>query len=68
MTYVPTIDEDVCAAHGECVWIAPEVFELDGIATVKGTGPDKTILEAARACPTSAISVTDDNTGEQIFP
>lgn len=69
MSYVPTIDDAACAAHGDCVDIAPAVFALDGdIATIIGTDQDAVILAAAEACPSVAIVVTDSASGEQIFP
>lgn len=68
MPYVPRIDEAACAGHGDCVEIAPEVFELDDIAHVIGTGSPKLILEAAESCPSAAISVFDEETGEQVYP
>jgi ferredoxin len=68
MTYVPQIDESACAAHGDCAVIAPEVFRVDDLAHIIGTGPDELILEAAEACPSVAITVIDDATGETIYP
>ena len=69
MTFIPTIDETACAAHGDCVEIAPSVFVLDGdVAEVIGTAPDDLILQAAEACPSVAILVTDNATGEQVYP
>ncbi len=68
MTYVPHIDEAACAAHGDCVDIAPQVFRLDDVAVVIGTGPDDLILEAAQACPSAAISIVDSDTGEAVYP
>ena len=68
MRYVPTIDPGACSAHGDCVDIAPEVFELEDTAMVIGDGPDELILEAAKACPSLAITVTDSETGETVFP
>jgi ferredoxin len=68
MSYVPSIDPNECSAHGDCVDIAPEVFQLDDTATVVGSGPDELILEAAAACPAVAISVVDSETGETVFP
>ena len=68
MSYVPKIDPNECSAHGDCVDIAPEVFQLDDVATVVGTGPDTLILEAAEVCPAVAISVVDSETGETVFP
>ena len=69
MTLIPTVDAYACALHGDCADVAPEVFILDGdIAEVVGTGPDNTVLAAARACPSSAISVLDQATGRQVYP
>ena len=68
MSYIPMIDPNACSAHGDCVEIAPEVFRLDETAVVIGTGPDELILEAAEACPSVAITVVDDETGETVFP
>lgn len=67
-----TIDRDLCIGAATCLAIAPEVFELDNEAKaiiLEGT-PDVTqaaILDAARACPTSAISIKDE-TGKALFP
>jgi ferredoxin len=68
VTYVAVVDPDECSAHGDCVEIAPEVFRLDDVAVVIGTGPAEKILEAAESCPTVAISIVDDQTGETVFP
>ena len=67
MTLVPKIDELACAGHGDCAVIAPDVFDIEDIAIVVGPGPDDLILEAARACPSTAIAVFDD-TGAQVYP
>jgi ferredoxin len=68
MSYVAEIDEQACAAHGDCEAIAPEIFRLDDVAVVVGDGPDELMLEAARACPSVAIRITDRETGAQIYP
>ncbi len=68
MKYVPKIDEDACAAHGDCVEIAPAVFALNEIAHVIGDGPPDLIMEAAEACPSVAIVVMDEETGDQVYP
>ena len=69
MTLVPTIDDGACAAHGDCVEIAPTVFILEGdVAEVIGTASDEIILAAAEGCPSVAIIVTDSTSGEQIYP
>ncbi len=68
MKFIPQIDESVCAAHGDCVEVAPKVFALNDIAHVIGEGPPELILEAAEVCPSVAIIVVDEETGEQVFP
>jgi ferredoxin len=68
MTYVPVVDPDECSAHGDCVEIAPQVFRLDDVAVVIGTGPPELVMEAAEACPAVAISIVDDETGATVFP
>jgi ferredoxin len=68
MTYLVEIDESACAAHGDCVDIAPEVFELSEVAQVIGTGPDELLLAAAEACPSAAIRILDAQTSALIYP
>lgn len=57
-----TIDEDKCVGAGQCVLVAPEVFDQrdeDGVAVVLS---DETaeherprVQEAARECPAAAV-------------
>jgi ferredoxin len=68
MTYIPVVDPNECSAHGDCVEIAPQVFRLDDVAVVIGTGPPELVMEAAEACPAVAISIVDDETGATIYP
>lgn len=68
MTYLVEIDERACAAHGDCVDLAPEVFELGDVAQVIGTGPDDLLLEAAEACPSAAIRILDAQTSALVYP
>jgi ferredoxin len=68
MRLVPQIDGSACAAHSDCVDIAPGVFELADVAVVVGEGQPELILKAARACPSSAIGVVDADTGECVYP
>lgn len=68
MTYLVEIDEDACAAHGDCVEVAPAVFELDDVVRVIGTGPDELLLEAAEACPSTAIRILEPDSFEQVYP
>jgi ferredoxin len=68
MTYSVQVDERACAAHGDCVDVAPEVFALDDVARVIGTGPETLLMEAAEACPSGAIRIIDEHTNEQVYP
>jgi ferredoxin len=68
MSYFVEVDESACAAHGDCVDLAPEVFELDDVAHVIGTGPKEVLLAAADGCPSAAIRVIDQRTNEQVYP
>jgi ferredoxin len=68
MSYLVEIDESTCAAHGDCVDLAPNVFMLDDVAHVIGTGPDALMIAAAEACPSAAIQIFDPDTGRQIYP
>ncbi len=60
-----TVDLDVCQDHGQCVFAAPEVFELDddGRLVVLLTEPDEALRgqveDAADVCPVQAISLAE---------
>jgi ferredoxin len=66
------VDRDLCIGAATCVAVAPKTFNLDPEAkaiildTADGE-QDATIIEAARACPTSAI-VIEDEKGNRIYP
>ena len=68
MTLVPLIDVNACSAHGDCGGDPPEIFRLDDVAVVIGTGEDELMLAAAEACPSSAIAIIDSETREQVYP
>lgn len=68
MNFVVEIDEEACAAHGDCVDVAPEVFDLEQVARVIGEGPDDVLFAAAEACPSVAIRLLDARTHEQVYP
>jgi ferredoxin len=59
------IDRDVCIGAGQCALVAPGVFtqDDDGLSTVlpgrEDGGGDPMVREAARACPVSAIRVSE---------
>jgi ferredoxin len=48
--------------------IAPGVFSLNDIAHVIGDGPPELIMQAAESCPSVAIVVVDQDSGEQVYP
>jgi len=69
MSFVAQVDEGACAAHGDCAVIAPDAFRVDDdVAVVVGSAPDELLVEAAAACPSVAIRVVDEETGEQLYP
>ncbi len=68
MTYEPIIDEGSCIGQGDCMELAPQVFQVDDCARVVGTGPDELMLAAAHECPVEAISIVDSATGERVYP
>jgi ferredoxin len=57
------VDRDVCQNHGQCVFAAPQVFELDeeGELVVLDDEPDESLRdaveEAADVCPVQAITI-----------
>lgn len=66
------VNPDLCVGTGSCAAIAPRVFSLGpkGKAQVRnpeGEIPEK-IWVAARACPTHAIILEDEITGERLYP
>ncbi|WP_019057782.1 ferredoxin [Streptomyces prunicolor] len=62
------IDKDICIGAGQCALAAPSVFtqDDDGYSAVlpgKEDTDDPMLREAARACPVSAITVSDRAVG-----
>jgi ferredoxin len=68
MAHVAQVDEFSCSGHGDCALVAPDVFRVDDIAEVVGTAPVDMLVKAAEACPAMAITVVDEDTGEQVYP
>ncbi|KKW00977.1 MAG: hypothetical protein UY52_C0011G0029 [Parcubacteria group bacterium GW2011_GWC2_49_9] len=65
------VERDLCIGAASCIAVAPDVYELDDenkaiIKNPKGAD-DQTLLDSAKACPTQAIIVLDDN-GNQVYP
>jgi ferredoxin len=58
------VDPELCIGSGNCVHMAPGVFELDeaDVAAVvdPNAAPAEDIRKAERSCPTAAISVEED--------
>jgi ferredoxin len=60
------VDLDVCAAHGDCVVAAPEIFDLgddDDVVTVLIEEPGEELRgkaeRAVQDCPVSAIRIEE---------
>jgi ferredoxin len=58
------VDMGRCVAHGECVAVAPQIFDLgedDPMVTVLDPEPNEQLSAvaeaAARACPAAAIRI-----------
>jgi ferredoxin len=62
------IDEEACLAYGDCAELAPEAFEVDDVAHLVGSAPLGKLVDAARACPSEAITLIDAETGERVAP
>ncbi|MBK3639908.1 MULTISPECIES: ferredoxin [unclassified Streptomyces] len=62
-----TVDEEKCCGAGQCVLIAPEVFDQrdeDGIVVLLDAEPateqHTAVREAASVCPAAAIALGED--------
>lgn len=58
------VDMDVCQNYGQCVFAAPEVFDLDdeGELVYQAEAPDEhrnDVEAAVMACPVQAITIID---------
>ena len=70
--YKVSVIRNKCIGAASCVAIAPKVFQLDKenkavVISQDGNTDDEKLL-AAQSCPTAAIVVIDEETGEQIWP
>lgn len=66
MSFKLTVDQDKCCGAGQCVLLAPDVFdqrEEDGIVVLLDETPDDAlhadVREAASVCPAAAITVEE---------
>ena len=66
------IDRTLCIGSGNCVNLAPEVFEIDehDLVTFCGDAPaidEDRLVEACHLCPVDALVAVNDE-GEQVAP
>jgi ferredoxin len=65
------IDWELCIGVGNCVAVAPSVFQLDkdnkAIIIDPSSVDEITLKEAASSCPEMAI-ILEDESGQQLFP
>jgi ferredoxin len=71
MPYTISIDRNLCSGYGECIGLAPDVFEHDQFSICVVTDPEgaseEAVLDAARACPVDAITLVDEY-GDRVWP
>ncbi len=71
MSFGVRVDRDLCIGLGNCVAIAPTVFELDeenkAVVLDPSSVSDDILLEAAESCPAKAI-IVEDSEGHQVYP
>ncbi len=66
------IDRGLCIGSGNCMKVAPEVFEFDdgSVVALKENAPDidrDRLVESCRVCPVDALTVLAKD-GAQIVP
>lgn len=71
--YNVKIIRDLCIGVATCVAVAPKVFKLDEenkAVLIEGWEAEspEAILAAAQACPTEAIIIITDESGQQVWP
>lgn len=70
--YTVKVIREKCIGAASCVAVSPLTFKLDdenkAIVLAQKMDSDDNLLLAAQSCPTAAIVVIDDETGEQVWP
>ena len=66
------IERDLCVGFGDCIDVAPDVFEFDeeGIAVFRTGDPTvdrEVLLDACSSCPVDALTAFDEE-GAQLVP
>jgi ferredoxin len=66
------VDSARCVGAGQCVWVAPTVFDqraADGVVVLLQAHPGASdrphVREAAERCPARAIRIEDDDPKEE---
>lgn len=61
-----------CIGSGTCRRLMPTMFGADAqrksVVLANPVGEDETLWEVLDSCPVEAISATDAETGEDVFP
>ena len=66
MTFKVHVDEDLCIGAGQCVLVAPQIFDQDdkGLVILLDAAPPRALHEAARKaaklCPARAITIEQE--------
>lgn len=62
-----TADQNICASSGQCVGLAPRVFDQrdeDGVVVVLDDNPPDeladAVAQAVRVCPSGAIKIVEE--------
>lgn len=70
--YKIIVDRDLCIGAVTCAIFAPKTFEMDSenkAVVLEGEWDDpETIMKGTVSCPTKAIILIDEETGEQVYP
>lgn len=71
--YTMRIDRSLCIGAATCVALAPKAWQLDEEAKAiiiesADQESDDALINAAKGCPVAAITIINNETGEQVFP
>ena len=70
--YTIKIEQSGCISAASCVAVSPAVFKLDDENLAEfcdgANDEEANILMAAQSCPTKCITVTESDSGTQVWP